>query len=211
MQPNGAAMRFVPGSGVILQSSVLPPTFARRARQCLPRAAPLGGASLYPHPFNSTLWFCAPYGSSRSWRRAHFPPQASNKKTPAEGSNRAAGCCEPEAEGGSPSTGPTGSMLSSKGMAVGTIRDSGTRKLSTAPCPPRCRTSDNLVVFIRCPFTPESGQIADISGGLLCAKTGHRPDYSITSSARVRNDSEMVNPIVAAVLRFTISSNLVGN
>jgi hypothetical protein len=49
--PNGAAMRFVPGSGIILQSSVLPPTFARRARQCLPRAAPLGGASLYPHPF----------------------------------------------------------------------------------------------------------------------------------------------------------------
>ena len=35
--------------------------------------------------------------------------------------------------------------------------------------------------------------------------------HSITSSARVRNDSEIVNPSVFAVLRFTISSNLVGN
>src|SRR5215468_7129844 len=70
----------------------------------------------------------------------------------------------------------------------------------------------NLVVKIVLQhIPPESGQIADISGGLLCAKSGHWPDYSITSSARVRNDSEMVNPIVAAVLRFTISSNLVGN
>jgi hypothetical protein len=34
--PNGAAMRFVPGSGIILQSSVLSPTFARRGRQCSP-------------------------------------------------------------------------------------------------------------------------------------------------------------------------------
>src|SRR5262249_25645404 len=63
-------------------------------------------------------------------------------------------------------------MLSSKEVVVGSIRDSGTRKLSTAPCPPRCRTSDNLVAFIRCPFYPESGQIADISGGLLWQSRG---------------------------------------
>jgi hypothetical protein len=31
--PNGAATRFVPGSGIILQSSVLPPTLAHRGRQ----------------------------------------------------------------------------------------------------------------------------------------------------------------------------------
>src|SRR5215510_8265804 len=36
MQPNGAAMRFVPGSRVILQSSVLPPTLARLGRRRLP-------------------------------------------------------------------------------------------------------------------------------------------------------------------------------
>ena len=35
--------------------------------------------------------------------------------------------------------------------------------------------------------------------------------HSITSSARVRNDSEIANPSVFAALRFTISSNLVGN
>src|SRR5262249_12724918 len=36
MQSNGAAMRFVPGSRVILQSSVLPPTLARLGRRRLP-------------------------------------------------------------------------------------------------------------------------------------------------------------------------------
>src|SRR5439155_9615893 len=35
--------------------------------------------------------------------------------------------------------------------------------------------------------------------------------HSITSSARVRNDSGMINPSVFAVFRFTTSSNLVGN
>jgi hypothetical protein len=43
-------------------------------------------------------------------------------------SNRAAGCCGPRRKGGSPSSGPTCAMLSLKWVAVGTIRDSGTRK-----------------------------------------------------------------------------------
>jgi hypothetical protein len=34
--------------------------------------------------------------------------------------------------------------------------------------------------------------------------------YSITSSARSRNDSDMVKPRTFAVLRLTASSNLVG-
>ena len=159
--PNWAAIRFVPGNRIILQSSVLLPTFARRAAR--------GGASLCPHPFNSTLWSRAPYGSSQSWRALIFPPQAPNEKTPPRGPAARRGIVSPRRKRGSPSIRPTWGMLSSKGVAVGSIRDSGTRKLSTAPCPPRCRTSDNLVVFIGCPFTPESGQIADISGGLLCA------------------------------------------
>ena len=62
---------------------------------------------------------------------------------------------------------------------------------------------------------PESSQIADsLARSALCQRR-HDPRkdrrYSITSSARVRNDSEMVNPSVFAVWRFTISSNLVGN
>src|SRR5262245_21727632 len=189
---------------------------------CAPRPSVLAAGFLHavPHaaappcvliPSIRLLWSCERYGSSNHGDGLIFPPQASNKKTPPRGPTARRGIVSPRRKRGSPSTRPTWGMLSSKGVAVGSIRDSGTRKSSTAPCPPRCRTSDNLVVFIRCPFTPESGQIADISGGLLCAKSGHWPDYSITSSARVRNDSEMVNPIVAAVLRFTISSNLVGN
>jgi hypothetical protein len=209
-------MRFVPGSGVILQSSVLPPTFARRGRRYLPRDFSRPRRTprrlLYPHPFISTLWFCAPHGSSQSWRPPCFPAASVEQKNPAEGSNRAAGCYGSEAEGGSPSTGPTCGMLSSKGGGCRFDSRLWNPEIIDCALPAPCRTSDNLVVFIRCPFyPPESGQIADISGGLLCAKSGHWPDYSITSSARVRNDSEMVNPIVAAVLRFTISSNLVGN
>ena len=150
--PNWAAIRFVPGNRIILQSSVLLPTFARRAAR--------GGASLCPHPFNSTLWSRAPYGSSQSWRALIFPPQAPNEKTPPRGPAARRGIVSPRRKRGSPSIRPTWGMLSSKGVAVGSIRDSGTRKLSTAPCPPRCRTSDNLVVFIGCPFTPERGQIA---------------------------------------------------
>src|SRR5262249_17218567 len=52
----------------------------------------------------------------------------------------------------------------------------------------------------------------------FCLHAGSRPyaaqqnhAHSITASARMRNDSEMVNPSVSAALRFTISSNLVGN
>jgi hypothetical protein len=64
-------------------------------------------------------------------------------------------------------------------------------------------------------FAPEGWHIADsLARSALCQRQ-HEPGqdrrYSITSSARVRNDSEMVNPSVFAVLRFTISSNLVGN
>src|SRR5215510_6897237 len=44
-------------------------------------------------------------------------------------SNRAAGCCGSRRKGGAPSSGPTCAMLSLKWVAVGTIRDSGTRKL----------------------------------------------------------------------------------
>jgi hypothetical protein len=109
--PNGAAMRFVPGSGIILQSCVLPPTFARPGRQCLPpvspRRAARGGASLCPHPINSTLWFCAPYGSSQSWWRAHFPPQAPNEKTPPRGPTARRGVVSPRRKRGSASTRPT--------------------------------------------------------------------------------------------------------
>src|SRR5215831_954104 len=43
-------------------------------------------------------------------------------------SDRAAGCCGPRQKGGSPSSGPTCAMPSLKWVAVGTSRDSGTRK-----------------------------------------------------------------------------------
>ena len=65
-------------------------------RRISPGRAALGGASLCPHPFNSTLWFCAPYGSSHGG--VNFPAASVKRKNPAEGGNRAAGCCEPEAE-----------------------------------------------------------------------------------------------------------------
>ena len=61
------------------------------------------------------------------------------------------------------------------------------------------RPSANQITIRR--FVP----IGDIT------QPGKHRRYSITSSARVRNNSEMVNPSVFAVLRFTISSNLVGN
>ena len=67
-------------------------------RRIVPGLAALGGASLCPHPFNSTLSFCEPYGLSQSgWRS--FSAASVKQKNPAEGGNRAAGCCEPETEG----------------------------------------------------------------------------------------------------------------
>jgi hypothetical protein len=63
--PNGAATRFVPGSGIILQIICL------AADSCAPRPSAFAAAS---------------------------HSQASNEKNPAGGSNRAAGCCKPEAE-----------------------------------------------------------------------------------------------------------------
>jgi hypothetical protein len=45
--------------------------------------------------------------------------------------------------------------------------------------------------------------------GDICSERSR--GYSITSSARVRNDSARFNPSVVAVWRFTISSNLVGS
>jgi hypothetical protein len=97
--PNGAAMRFVPGSGIILQSSVLSPTFARRGRECLPpnfftprrtRRRLLVSSSLQ---FDSMVLraYGSNHGGALSFRRKR-------QKNPAEGTNRTAGCCEPEAE-----------------------------------------------------------------------------------------------------------------
>jgi hypothetical protein len=71
--PNGAAMRFVPGSGIILQISVLLPTFARHGRQCLPPD--------FSRPRRTRRRRL--YGSTRLTVRANhgdgliFPPQAS--------------------------------------------------------------------------------------------------------------------------------------
>src|SRR5262249_10985586 len=61
-------------------------------------------------------------------------------------------------------------------------------------------------------FTPECGQLADKSICPLCAirdrtQRSKMHAHSSTSPARSRNDSEMVNPSVSAVLRFTINSN----
>jgi hypothetical protein len=100
--PNGAAMRFVPGSGVILQSSVLPPTFARRGRQCLPpdfsgprrtRRRLLVPSSLqFDFIVLRALRF-EPIMAARSFSAASV-----KRKNPAEGTSRAAGYCEPEAK-----------------------------------------------------------------------------------------------------------------
>ena len=58
---------------------------------------------------------------------------------------------------------------------------------------------DDQIEFGRLPDRKLSGAVSESRG------------YSITSSARVRNDSESANPSAFAALRFTISSNLVGN
>src|SRR5215510_8184416 len=89
--PNGTATRFVPGSGIILQSSVLPPTFARRGRQGFAagfrQAAPPSAA-----PPCVLIPSIRLYGSSRPTLPAmaalSFPPQATNEKTPPRGQPR---------------------------------------------------------------------------------------------------------------------------
>jgi His Kinase A (phospho-acceptor) domain len=58
--------------------------------------------------------------------------------------------------------------------------------------------------YVRSPS--KSGIKADIAALRMSARSGH----SITSSARSRNDSEIVRPMALAVLRLTTSSNLVG-
>src|SRR5262249_38474207 len=102
--PNGAATRFVPGSGRILQSSVLSPTFARRGRQCLPRDFSRPRRTRRRLLVSASLQFdfivlrasrFEPIMAARSFSAA----SGKRKKNPAEGSNRAAGCCEPETEG----------------------------------------------------------------------------------------------------------------
>jgi hypothetical protein len=55
------------------------------------------------------------------------------------------------------------------------------------------------------PFTPESGPTNQC---LLSANSGHRPNYSITSSARFCIDCGTVMPSVFAVLRLRSSSIL---
>jgi hypothetical protein len=69
-------------------------------------------------------------------------------------------------------------------------------------------------------FVPESGQIADVWAGPLCAITGREQaqqrvclgvDYSITSSARASSIGGISRPSPFAVATFMISSNFVGS
>src|SRR5215475_3067181 len=108
--PNGTATRFVPGSGIILQSSVLPPTFARRGRQGFAagfrQAAPHSAA-----PPCVLIPSIRLYGSARPTVRAMaaliFPPQASNEKTPPRGATARRGVVSQRRKRGSASTRPT--------------------------------------------------------------------------------------------------------
>src|SRR6516225_5945744 len=59
-------------------------------------------------------------------------------------------------------------------------------------------------------FTPESGHVRCSSRCLLWAKSGHRSDYSITSSARASSDGGTDRPSAFAVFRLITSSYLVG-
>ena len=189
--PNGTATRFVPGSGIILQSSVLPPTFARRGRQGFAagfrQAAPHSAA-----PPCVLIPSIRLYGSARPTVRAMaaliFPPQASNEKTPPRGATARRGVVSQRRKRGSASTRPTWEDAFIKGSGCRFDSRLWNPEIIDCALPAPVSPSDNLVAFIRCPFYPESGQIADISGGLLCAKSGHWPDYAITSSARVRNE-----------------------
>jgi hypothetical protein len=54
-------------------------------------------------------------------------------------------------------------------------------------------------------ITPESGHVRCTSPCLLWAKSGHSAIYSTTSSARIRNGSEILSPRAFAVFRLTTS------
>src|SRR5262245_40046110 len=93
--PNGAAMRFVPGSRVILQSSVSPPTLARLGRRRLPPDCSRPRRARRRLLVPSSLQFdfivlralrLEPIMVARSFSAASV-----RQKNPAEGSNRAAG------------------------------------------------------------------------------------------------------------------------
>jgi|SRR5262249_33275936 len=100
--PNGAATRFVPGNGIILQSSVLLPTFARRGRECLPPDFFTPRRTRRRLLVSSSLQF--DFMVPRALRfepimaRPNFPAASAKRKNPAEGTSRAAGYCEPEAK-----------------------------------------------------------------------------------------------------------------
>ena len=57
----------------------------------------------------------------------------------------------------------------------------------------------------RTSFTPESGHMQSNWGCPLWIISGHAFSYSITLSARCRNDSGIARPSVLAVLRLTTS------
>jgi hypothetical protein len=88
MHANGAAMRFVPGSGVNFQSSVLLPTVAGCGRQCSPpdffRPCRTRRRLLMPLSLQFDFMVLRAL-RFEPWWRAHFPPQASNEKTPPRG------------------------------------------------------------------------------------------------------------------------------
>src|SRR5260221_6953707 len=56
-----------------------------------------------------------------------------------------------------------------------------------------------------------NGLNSDITACPLCARNRSGTSHSITSSARPSSMGGILNPIVRAVLRLTLSRNLVGN
>ena len=71
----------------------------------------------------------------------------------------------------------------------------------------------NLADILRCGshvrFTPESRHVQCTRRCLLCANSGHRQTYSITSSARPISVLGMLRPSALAVLRLRIISTFV--
>jgi hypothetical protein len=64
--------------------------------------------------------------------------------------------------------------------------------------------------LIRYPFLPPSRPKSSLSPPVAMPQGGHPPHYSITSSARSRNDSGIVRPSALAVVKLITRSNLVG-
>ena len=116
--PNGAAMRFVPGSRIILQSSVLPPTFARRA----PPMFAAGFLQAAPHsaapPLSSSLHFDfiarltarANHGGALISRR-----RRQTKKTPPRGATARRGVVSPRRKEGHLQPGQLGGCFHQRG------------------------------------------------------------------------------------------------